>query len=210
VKVSNHEISATSWSKERIGFIIALPKGPILPTLVMESQFKGDLLECFNERSTSTASLPDHTISSDDWADVSVDTGGTPAVSITRQPRPVLEEQEVHAVPRIDILPRPDELLQKPPYHLTVSAGGTLVGLNRVAGGRQTFVEVQCSHSPSLQFLADYLKKWCRVNHHDSRQVKLFLPPFLYGRLTDVPSSLHALISSSTNLLSVWGLCMIG
>jgi len=28
---------------------------------------------------------------------------------------------------------------------------------------------VNCSHSPTVQFLEEYLKRWCRTNHNDTR-----------------------------------------
>ena len=58
-------------------------------------------------------------------------------------------------------LVRPDDLLLKPPYHMLIFSRG------------HHEVEVQCSHSPTLQFMADYLKRWCRVNHNQTNKVSL-------------------------------------
>lgn len=60
-------------------------------------------------------------------------------------------------MPSVTSLPPPDKLLLRPPYHMIVY------------GGHE--VRVQCSHGPSLEFLASYLKKWCRANTRRSDKV---------------------------------------
>lgn len=121
-----------------------------------------------------------------DWADVSMDRSmgqarvveATPSSSLRHhaaQPGAVAAAASPLAavaattpnIPRVEILPaarslpRPDELLRRPPYHLLVTARA------------YNEVEVQCSHSGSLVLLADYLRQWCRVNHNDTRNVSL-------------------------------------
>jgi hypothetical protein len=63
-------------------------------------------------------------------------------------------------MPDVRTLGRPDELLLKPPYYLVLYAS------------RRKEVEVECSHSPTLQFLSDYLKKWVKANHNDPDKVR--------------------------------------
>lgn len=108
----------------------------------MQSSFKIQLVDCFDDPQPSF----------DDWADISTEA--------TRE-RPAIadEHKSFDILPNISLLPCPDDLLLKPPYHLTVYGGG------------KTTVEVQCSHSPTLELLAEYLKKWCKVNHQDTRHV---------------------------------------
>ncbi|OAR03014.1 hypothetical protein LLEC1_06070 [Akanthomyces lecanii] len=53
-------------------------------------------------------------------------------------------------LPMLNDVPRPDVLQLQPPYRLIVYDRGSCI-------------EVQCSHSPSLELLAGYLGKWCRA-----------------------------------------------
>lgn len=92
----------------------------------------------------------------DDWAKVKVQQGQTDRTELVE--RPVPGAQKPHYLPNVAALPRPDELLLKPPYHLIIHSDG------------RSLTELHCSHSPTLEFLADYLRRWCRVNHTDTRQ----------------------------------------
>lgn len=58
----------------------------------------------------------------------------------------------VDYLPDANTLPKPGTLLLKPPYHLFIHA----IGNNKL--------EIQCSHSATLEVLSDYLKRWCRIN----------------------------------------------
>ncbi len=64
-------------------------------------------------------------------------------------------------LPSVDSLARPDELFSRPPYHLVVNDLG-----------RQK-IEIQSSHTKSLQLLSGYLQRWCRINHNDTRNVRV-------------------------------------
>ncbi|KAH7347658.1 hypothetical protein B0T11DRAFT_143399 [Plectosphaerella cucumerina] len=142
-----------SWSEQRCAFVVQLPKKQILFSSELYPSFRGGLLECFGVKGTQTSGGP---AAADDWADVEVDeTTGKPAVSETIAPR-LQQPAAAEYLPSWESLPRPDELLLKPPYHLILGAG---------AGQ----ISIECSHSPSLKLLSDYLKRWCRVNHNDSR-----------------------------------------
>lgn len=127
--------------------------------------FKEKLVSCFKEE-TAPTSLAQRSAAatSDDWAGVIVDRQtGRPAVvepDIAPSKLASAPGKAVYdALPDFATILRPDELMLKPPYHLTVTSSNARL------------VEVQCSHSPTLQFLADYLKKWCKVNNQDSRKV---------------------------------------
>ncbi|KAM7202727.1 hypothetical protein V8F33_002653, partial [Rhypophila sp. PSN 637] len=130
----------TSWSEGQGGFVITLPRKVRVQPNELFPVFRGQLHTCFDEKKQTAQADK-----ADDWADVEVDTTtGTPRP----QPSPYL--------PTAASLPRPDQLLSKPPYHLL---------LRQSARG---FIEIQCSHSPSLELLAYYLRTWYRVNHQDT------------------------------------------
>jgi hypothetical protein len=178
MKVSKSKEIGLSWSKQQRSFIIALPKSVIHAQSYMLSFFRGSLVKVFDEKildpatSSSNTNAIKESAEVDDWADVAVDnTTGNPAVvelsqplqksAITQPPPASASAPGFDMVPDVDTLYRPDEILLKPPYHLIVYSRNN------------THVEVQCSHSPTLQFLSDYLKKWCRTNHNDTRRVDL-------------------------------------
>ncbi|KAI0118071.1 hypothetical protein F4776DRAFT_672958 [Hypoxylon sp. NC0597] len=164
IDVSKKKEPVVFWSATRVGLDVNLPKGGMQSPIEMQSLFKVRLLDCFNDPQASL----------DEWANLSIDTiGENSAATAPHQPFDVL--------PDIRVLPRPDELLLKPPYHLAVYGGGNAI------------VEVQCSHSPTLQLLAGYLKRWCKVNHQNINhppavEVNLHLSSFgvglTYDRLT--------------------------
>ncbi|KAI1804651.1 hypothetical protein F4811DRAFT_519304 [Daldinia bambusicola] len=161
VGVGDKEDPAVSWSTKNQGFRINLPKGTIVSLAKMQSSFKTQLSNCFDE----------HQPSLDDWADVSIEATNKRSATIE-------ESRPFDILPDISILPRPDDLLLKPPYHLTVYGGGN------------TTVEVQCSHSPTLELLAEYLKKWCKVNyqhvgHPPAIKVELHQSSFGFGLMYD-------------------------
>ncbi len=214
-KVSDNKAPVILWSKERGGFALALPKGPMPSPIEMESLFKGEVLNCFKD-SIPILSIAQRSVPSDDWANVSVDTAtGKPAVidhALWKLSSTVVS-REVDVLPNYDVLPRPDELLLKPPYHLTITNTGNQL------------IDIQCSHSPTLQLLADYLKKWCKTNPEDSRKVNFsFIPCQLphprrpiefWQRICNSNNffalvSVHVSRSNSTSHLSVSASCMIG
>ncbi|KAI2779371.1 hypothetical protein F4815DRAFT_446406 [Daldinia loculata] len=161
IGVSKKEEPTVLWSTKSVGFQVNLPKGTMPSAIQMQSSFKIQLVDCFDDLQPSF----------DDWADISTEA--------TRE-RPAIadEHQSFDILPNISLLPCPDDLLLKPPYHLTVYGGG------------KTTVEVQCSHSPTLELLAEYLKKWCKVNHQDTRhppavEVELHQSSFGFGLTYD-------------------------
>lgn len=170
-----------TWSAHQSGIIISLPKASVPSQSYLHSFFAGALLTLFNEKqairganvspSSPSTSIEIETQTQDDWADVSLDTKtGTAAVVETprSQSRTVVRaippsQAAFDVLPTVETVPRPDDLLQRPPYYLLVHAPGS---------GRAC-VEVQCSHSPTLQFLAEYLKKWARTNHNNTTKVSI-------------------------------------
>ncbi|KAI1424276.1 hypothetical protein F5Y12DRAFT_715422 [Xylaria sp. FL1777] len=151
-----------AWSNQQGGLVVSLPKGPIQSQSYMLSFFMGNLLKIFDEKEKHSTSSKTESTTADDWADVAVDnkTGNAAVVEIphrhaTQQP-PAFD-----LMPDVEIIPRPEELLLKPPYYLTIRDFNS------------SSTEVQCSHSPTLQFLSDYLKKWARTNYNHTNKPPL-------------------------------------
>ncbi|KAI1332448.1 hypothetical protein F5Y16DRAFT_357816 [Xylariaceae sp. FL0255] len=177
LEVSQKRDVKLSWSEQQQGFVIAFAKGPIPSQSHLRSLFSGELIQCFDKTSSTSEVVPAAT---DDWADVSVDnTTGKPGVAeLPERPKgPSIPD----SIPDIHTVARPDDLLLKPPYHLVVYDMG------------RSLVEVQCSHSPTLVFLSEYLKKWSKINHNNTKKppradVKLGESAFglglMYDRLT--------------------------
>jgi hypothetical protein len=141
-----------------------LPKRQLRSPSELFPLFKGELLACFAP-GKSKKSIPHHPApAADDWADVGLDQSTGNAAVIEK---PALTPAAVvEYLPDPNTLGRPDDLLLKPPYHLIVHSRG------------HNELELQCSHSPTLQFLSDYLKKWRRANHQLSTTVRLVHRPF--------------------------------
>lgn len=161
------DAASTAWSEQRGGFIISLPKKAIHQPAELFPTFRGGLLVCFDAKRTQ---LPDRAAGAgsgaDDWAGVEVDTE-TGKAEVVEPPRSVqtpVARAKVEFLPSLASLPRPDLLFLQPPYHLTMYANSK-------------HIELQSSHSPSLQLIADYFKRWCRVNHNDTTSVSAFSPP---------------------------------
>ncbi|KAI1135476.1 hypothetical protein F5Y05DRAFT_394575 [Hypoxylon sp. FL0543] len=149
------------WNTATRSLWVKLPKGTMPSPIEMQSLFKIQLLDCFEE---PPAPL-------DGCSNLSITTAEDNSTATT-------QHQSFDVLPDISDLPRPDNLLLKPPYHLVVYGGGN------------TVVEVQCSHGPSLQLLAQYLKRWCKVNHQDARHppavnVQLHISSFSVGLTYD-------------------------
>ncbi|KAH8883562.1 hypothetical protein GQ53DRAFT_882329, partial [Thozetella sp. PMI_491] len=150
---------STYWAESRQAFVISLPRKQIFQPAELFPTFRGNLLACFDEKDATVSKPP----AADDWADVEMDSA-TGRAAVVERPAPArgssgpagMVSLASDFLPTVSALPRPDVLLLRPPYHLQMHVGGNEV-------------EIQCSHSPTLQLLSDYLKKWCRVNHNDTR-----------------------------------------
>ncbi|KAK4098769.1 hypothetical protein N658DRAFT_509218 [Parathielavia hyrcaniae] len=178
VDVARSDRASTTWSEARGGFVVSLPKKQVYQPAELFPIFREELLACFNER--KKPQLPEGKAAggADSWEDVEVDaaTGKAEVVKTTPALRPSTRSKVVF-LPDLASLPRPDQLFLQPPYHLSLTHG-------------HREIELQCSHSPSLQLLADYLKRWCRVNHADTRnppsvQVTLHQSAFGLGEMFD-------------------------
>jgi hypothetical protein len=202
VEVAPSDKASSSWSEQRSAFVVSLPKKQVYHAAALFPTFRGDLLACFD--SNKKPQLPDKTAgAADDWAGVEVDgeTGKPLVVDQTKSARPATRPK-TEFLPSVASMPRPDLLLTRPPYHLTMHEG------NR-------HIELQCSHSPSLQFLSDYLKRWCRINHHDTSNVNSPRLPLMIqsqprAHADRNPSSRLQSRSYFTNRRLEWARCLIG
>ena len=133
--------------------------------------FRGGLLGCFDKEPSPA----------DDWADVKLESSGNATIA-EKSPQPQATVPGTLAVPEFlpnwESLPRPDDLLLRPPYYLTLDAGTQQI-------------QIEGSHSPSLKLLSDYLKRWCRVNHNDTRSVSFTCP-----RDKNTPSDISSRVAS--------------
>ncbi|OTB00743.1 hypothetical protein M426DRAFT_15102 [Hypoxylon sp. CI-4A] len=162
ITVSKNNDPTVTWSMEADGFIVQVAMGgTTLSPLEMQSLFKTKILDCFNEQKDPT----------NDWSHVSMNDPSSDIIGTET-------DKSFDILSDVSNLPSPDQLLLRPPYHLIVYGGG------------RTTVEVHCSHSPTLQLLADYLKKWCKLNYQDTRhppmvEVKLHHSSFAFGLIYD-------------------------
>ncbi|KAI1347869.1 hypothetical protein F5Y01DRAFT_307187 [Xylaria sp. FL0043] len=152
-----------AWSDEQKGLVISLPKSAIPSQSYMLSFFTGSLIKVFDEKEKHSISSKIESTAADDWADVAVDNKTGNAAVIETPQRHATTEQSLtfDLIPDVNIIPRPDELLLKPPYYLTVRDFSS------------SSTEVQCSHSPTLQFLSDYVKKWAKTNYNHTNKPPL-------------------------------------
>lgn len=139
LQVSKSTKTSTWWSPSRKLFILELPNEKALIATEFAASWKADLMTAFEPKD-----------SGNEWTDVATE-------------EPVVPEASSTYLPTIDQLPRPEDLLLRPPYRMIVHP-------------RANSVEVQGSHSPSLELLAAYLQKWCKTNYSDTRQVFILHP----------------------------------
>ncbi|KAF7561480.1 hypothetical protein G7046_g2656 [Stylonectria norvegica] len=159
IEVSESDQASTSWSSARSGFTILLPKATVHQAAQFITLFKDQLLESFQEKSASK-SMPIHSTTGDEWADVGIDEAGETTAK-SEKTKSVSQVPVVEYLTDPNALPKPSTLLLQPPYHLFIN----LFGNNKM--------EVQCSHSGTLDVLSEYLKKWCRINPNLTSKVSV-------------------------------------
>ncbi|KAM0250300.1 hypothetical protein ACHAP5_002359 [Fusarium lateritium] len=148
VVVSETERPSTKWSDASLGFVIYIPKLLVYQPAQYGGLFKEHLLEAFDKKEPSK-SLPIHSTTGDEWADVGVD---EPEERTTKPSMTGNKAPAIDYLPDPNTLPKPASLLQNAPYHLFVRASGS------------NNIEIECSHSQTLEILAEYLKRWTRIN----------------------------------------------
>lgn len=157
---------ALEWSKQRGGFIVSIPRIARYGGDDCREFFEGAIRKTLED--PPAAAVPPVTLedggaasgeviaskdAGDDWETVHVGAPAPAAAARASFPKP-------EYLPLVGALPRPDDLLLRPPYNLRVQAS-------------YETVTVECSHSPTLQLLHDYLAQWCRVNHNRTDKVRL-------------------------------------
>lgn len=130
----------TAWRADKLVFVISLPKADPLPANTLLAGFSSDFLTLF----TTSPRAPEDAEDPEAWADLSL-----PEVHTIAPSRPAVDIGE-DVLPDLATIPRPEELLKKPPYWLVVRQEG------------RARVVIQGSHTPSLACLEAYLKRWCR------------------------------------------------
>ncbi|PNP83477.1 hypothetical protein FNYG_03040 [Fusarium nygamai] len=151
VKVSENQRPSTKWSDAQLGFILYIPKDLVHQPSQYFGLFKEQLLECFEENRTSKT-LPIHSTMGDEWADVGTeDQEEEPA----KPPQAGYKAPAVDYIPDPNTMPKPSALFQQAPYHLFVYTS---------ASNRSQKIEIECSHSQTLEVLAEYLKRWTKTN----------------------------------------------
>ncbi|KAM0431008.1 hypothetical protein ACHAPT_005642 [Fusarium lateritium] len=148
VEVSESEHASTQWSDGRLGFVLSLPNTQVYQPAQFAGVFKEQLLDCF-EAKKHTKSLPIHSTTGDEWADVGVEEAAEQPGS---QSQAKSQSSTVDYLPDPNTMPKPGTLLQKTPYYLFVYAAG------------KNKIDIECSHSQTLEVLSEYLKRWCRIN----------------------------------------------
>lgn len=150
---------STTWSKDRDAFIIHLPNEIMPPTSELVSIFQNQIPAVFQPTHRLTSSSPPQAEGSGTGGvSRGFDNDAAMALSSTDLP-PHTAGPTITKIPNANDLPKPDQLLAKPPYYLILYAGV------------RTKVEVECSHTQTLVFLSEYLKQWCKENHNSPDKV---------------------------------------
>jgi hypothetical protein len=143
-------------------------------SMMMTGNFHSDLLDAFkpaagHKRGPSAAAADPSTAGwvdagRDDASDfdaASIMTPATTSVAAHMAPMAVRSAAPVNdRLPQVSMIDRPEEFLMRPPYFLIIRA-------------TDRKVIVQGSHQPSLELLADYLKKWAKTNRQFANQVSI-------------------------------------
>lgn len=138
----------TAWIASSATFTLSVPTTKVVFAPHHSAEIKSQLFEAFEKKEAAPP---------EDWADLGdskptglpIRTGGAAAASSST------------FLPTVAEVPRPDILTHEVPYWLFIHERGN-------------FIEVQCSHSPSLELLAAYLQKWCRTTPNRADRVSEF------------------------------------
>lgn len=143
-KVSKSAESSATWDKSAKAFVITLPRDSTAIPQDFAEGWKGSLLAAFPEAAEAAG---------DDWAEVKPDG----LVS-----RPAEPTAGPNYLPDPDQLPRPNDILQRPPYRITLHTTGN--GL-----------DILSNHSASLEMIQKYLQRWCKTNYQFTNEVRMLL-----------------------------------
>lgn len=143
------------WNDSRHGIILLIPKTPVTAPLECIPTIKDSLLRAFEPQPSSSQ-----------WVEVDAPQASSATVeplqlrSLSNQEPRTAAQLPVQYLPDVASLPRPDEMLLRPPYYMIVRARGELR------------IDIECTHGPTLDVIANYLKRWCRTNHSLSTKVR--------------------------------------
>jgi hypothetical protein len=146
----------------RGGFIISLPENPIGDARDFAADFAEQIRVTIDNPKEVDKSIQSPSDQTDDWAEVDhsmMNVSLNTTTMTDRSSAPSVDRPTISYLPISESLAKPEELLSRPPYHLHVRA------VNR------SCIEIQCSHSPTLEVLFSYLQKWCRVDSNMTSRV---------------------------------------
>jgi hypothetical protein len=135
--------------------VIYVPKLLVHQPAQFGGLFKEQLLEAFDKKEPSK-SLPIHSTTGDEWADVGVDESEEQTAKTSMAGK---KASAIDYLPDPNAMPKPGSLLQNAPYHLFVRASSS------------NNIEIECSHSQTLEVLGEYLKRWTRINPNRTDKV---------------------------------------
>ncbi|KAH9478623.1 hypothetical protein JR316_0009080 [Psilocybe cubensis] len=173
LEISAGRCPKVNLKREFSAFTLEIPNAQLPLNAAVESMFDQDLDLLFSSEVGISSS--DAAVNDDDWAKVNV-RGETTLSShaSTLVPSGIAVTPRIQKLPNIDMLDRPAQLFKSTaPYFLTVDA-------------RTIPLVIQGSHQPSLELLAEYLKKWAKTNMGDSLKrpilkVELVESAFVFG-----------------------------
>lgn len=184
LEVSGKDRPTTRWTADKNAFTIFLPKASPSSTSTMVGGFSSDFLSCFQPEPAQPVPLAtSHTLPDDSWADIEVDSASgkvdTREEKLSASSAALMNEAIIDIIPDINTLERPEYLMLKPPYHLSISHSTY-----------QKEMVVQCSHPPSLKVIEGYLKRWTKrdnntVNRPPAVVITLQESPFGLGLVFD-------------------------
>jgi hypothetical protein len=181
-------MATTAWEKERTTFVVGVSNvsKPSLSTLL--GAFTNDLLSCFEAESAAAGGAsPQSTVSA--AKSTRLDTqreqaaglaAGVPRTMSGVQLASPVAASSVEYLPEVETTARPEQMLTRAPYHLIISK-------------TEQFLDIQGSHPASIQFLAEYLKKWGKQDLQDARKVCRIKPRYLSRdiRIADINGGSH-------------------
>ncbi|THU90581.1 hypothetical protein K435DRAFT_968602 [Dendrothele bispora CBS 962.96] len=153
----------TKWNKNTGQFFLGIPKSDLISQARITTFLEKDLDNLFEDSPASTGSPDDGDA---EWAHVSGngnvnDKSAREIPQVKVEVNGVVKPNEVlepltRRLPALELLARPNELFKSTAPHILM------------VNHRGDKMTIQCSHEPSLELLANYLKKWGKTNPNDS------------------------------------------
>ncbi|CAA7267280.1 unnamed protein product [Cyclocybe aegerita] len=174
-----------TWKADVGAFYLEIPNHEPPMHATIDAGFDQDLDGLFlAPGSIATTPLDDD--DREEWAEVTtVETRTAPPGArllpskMPGSPQPIPMASTVQRLPTIETLARPTELFRVTPPHTLIVDAST------------SPLTVQGSHQPSLELLANYLKKWAKIDSNDSLKrpvlkVSLAESPFYFGVIDSI------------------------